>query len=247
MVSAITCAVLALTLHVHEMNRQVHRAIEYSLQAHTRERSRLARDLHDGLGQMLALLKLQMQRMGRKHQGEPVQRTFDESAEQVSATLDELRRIARDLRPAPMEGRGFGEAVREYATALAQRTGLEVVVEGDYQSTVSESVGDELYRITQECLTNCVKHSGARHVVVTLAEVGDRYRLAVIDDGRGLPRDLPPGLGLATIRERSELLGGSCTFTPANGGGTRVDVSVPRLAALRGPARLRETTESRSG
>lgn len=228
LVSAIALAVLALTRHVHDMNHQMQRATKYALDAHTQERGRLARDLHDGLGQMLALLKLQMQRMGRKHEGEPVQRAFDESAEQVAATIDELRRIARDLRPAPMEDRGLGEAVREYAAAMSQRTDIEVLVEGDYQGPVSEGVGDELYRIAQECLTNCLKHSGARHVVVTLAEVGDRYSLAVADDGRGLPAEVPQGLGLATIRERSELLGGSCTITQTSGGGMRVEVSVPR-------------------
>lgn len=228
LVSAIALAVLALTRHVHDMNHQMQRATQYSLDAHTRERSRLARDLHDGLGQMLALLKLQMQRMGRKHEGEPVQQAFDESAEQVAATLDELRRIAQDLRPAPMQDRGLGEAVREYAAAMARRTDIEVEVEGDYRGQPSEDVGDELYRIAQECLTNCLKHSGARRVVVTLAEVGDRYALIVADDGRGLPAQVPQGLGLATIRERCELLGGSCTITPASGGGTRVEVSVPR-------------------
>jgi signal transduction histidine kinase len=228
LVSAIALAVLALVLHVHEMNHQVQRVTKYALEAHTRERSRLARDLHDGLGQMLALLKLQMQRMGRKHEGEPVQRTFDDSAEQVAATLDELRRIARDLRPAPMQDRGLGDAVREYASAMALRTDLEVEVEGDYRDPVSESIGDELYRITQECLTNCLKHSGARRVVVTLAEVGDRYSLIVADDGRGLPAEQSRGLGMATIHERSELLGGSCTITSNEGGGTRVEVRVPR-------------------
>jgi signal transduction histidine kinase len=130
--SAIAGAVLALTRHVHEMNRQVQRATDYSLEAHTRERGRLARDLHDGLGQMLALLKLQMQRMSKKHQGEPVQQTFEESAEQVTITLDELRRISRDLRPAPLQDRTFGEAVREYAAAMARSSGLEVVAEGEY-------------------------------------------------------------------------------------------------------------------
>jgi signal transduction histidine kinase len=226
--AAVACAILGLTLHVHDMNRQVQRVTEYSLEAHTRERSRLARDLHDGLGQMLALLKLQLQRMGRKHDGEPVQKTFDESADHVDATLEELRRISRDLRPAPLQDRSLGQALREYAIAMAHRTDLEVTVEGDYEGPLSDAVGDELYRIAQECLTNCLKHSGARRVIVRLADIDDRHSLTVTDDGRGLPEPLPDGLGLATIRERSELLGGSCMIAPAQGGGTRIEVTVPR-------------------
>jgi PAS domain S-box-containing protein len=209
----------------HERLRALSRRL---LEVQEAERGRLARDLHDGLGQMLALLKLQMQRMGRKHEGEAVQRTFDESAEQVAATLDELRRIARDLRPAPMQDRGLSEAVREYAAAMSRRTDLQVDVEGDYAEPMSENVGDELYRITQECLTNCLKHSGARRVVVTLAEGGDRYLLVVADDGRGMSPEAPSGLGLVTIRERAELLGGNCDITASANGGTRVEVSVPR-------------------
>ena len=227
-VAAIAAALLALTRHIHALNLQAHRATDYALEAHGRERNRLARDLHDGLGQMLALLKLQMQRMSRKHQGQFVQKVFDESADQVAATLDELRRIARDLRPAPMQDRGFCDAVREYAAAIEQRTDMSVEVEGDFSRQLSEELGNELYRITQECLTNCIKHSGARAVVVTLAESGDRYLLSVADDGRGLSSDSSSGLGLATIRERSELLGGKCTISANAGGGTRVEVSVPR-------------------
>jgi two-component system sensor histidine kinase UhpB len=227
-VAAIAAALLALTRHMHAMNLQAQRATEYALEAHGRERNRLARDLHDGLGQMLALLRMQMQRMSHKHQGQSVQEVFDESAAQVAATLDELRRIARDLRPAPMQDRGFSEAVREYAAAVQQRTDLSVRVEGDFSQQLGEEIGNELYRITQECLTNCIKHSGARAVVVTLAEVGDRYLLSVVDDGRGLSPDSSSGLGLSTIRERSELLGGKCTISADANGGTRVEVSVPR-------------------
>jgi signal transduction histidine kinase len=127
-----------------------------------------------------------------------------------------------------MQDRGFSEAVREYAAAVQQRTDLSVRVEGDFSQQPSEEIGNELYRITQECLTNCIKHSGARAVVVTLAEVGDRYQLSVVDDGRGLSTDSSSGLGLTTIRERSELLGGKCTVSADASGGTRVEVSVPR-------------------
>jgi signal transduction histidine kinase len=222
-------AILALTRHVGALDGQARRATEYALLAHTRERQRLSRDLHDGLGQMLALLKMQLQRLGRKHEGESVQQAFDDGAQAVAATLDELRRIARDLRPAPMQDRGLGEAVREYAAALAARTDLDVVVNGDLGPRPPRAeVADELYRIAQECLTNCLKHSGARRVVVTLAEVGDRYRLLVLDDGRGLPAPVPVGLGLSTIRERTALLGGTCRVASPPEGGTCVEVSVPR-------------------
>ncbi len=223
------CSMVALTRHVRALNQEAQRASEYALEAHTRERNRLARDLHDGLGQMLALLKMQLQRMGRKHAGEPAQASLDEGAEQVDAMLEETRRIARDLRPAPLADRGFGEAAREYAAAMARRSDLAIVVEGDFAPTLRDEVGDELYRILQECLTNSLKHSGGSKVSVTLADVGDRHTLTVTDDGRGLPAaPAPPGVGLASIRERSELLGGACIIGAGPDGGTRIQVSVPR-------------------
>jgi two-component system sensor histidine kinase UhpB len=229
-VSPGACSVVALVRHIHQMSVEIQRTTEYSLVAHRRERNRLARDLHDGLGQMLALLKMQMQRMGKKHAGDPVQEVFDESADQVGGTLDELRRIARDLRPAPMQDRSFGFAVREYAAAIEHRTDLTVNVSGEFSSRPGDSIADELYRIAQECLTNCLKHSGARNVDVVLAEVGDRYLFTVDDDGRGLSGDVPPGLGLATIRERAQLLGGTCSIASESDAGTRVEVSIPRRA-----------------
>jgi len=216
--SFIVCGMLALTQHVRQTSREAQRAAAYALDAHTRERTRLARDLHDGLGQMLALLKLQLQRRGGG----------DESVAQVDVTIEEMRRISRDLRPTPLEDRGFGEAVREYALALGRRTDIAIVVDGDLEGPLPEGVGDELYRVVQESLTNCLKHSGARRITVTMADAGDRRVLTVCDDGCGLPAGPTAGLGLTTIRERSELLGGTCIIGAAPGGGTRIEVSVPR-------------------
>jgi signal transduction histidine kinase len=136
-------AVVALTRYVRALDGQAERAAQYALQAHTRERGRMARDIHDGLGQMLALLKMQMQRLARKHEGAEAGRAFDDGAQAVAATIDELRRVARDLRPAPLQDRSFGAAVREYAAAMAQRTDIEVVVDGDYGSAPGEEVAAE--------------------------------------------------------------------------------------------------------
>ena len=111
---------------------------------------------------------------------------------------------------------------------MASRTDVSVEVQGEYERVLSESMGDELYRIAQECLTNCFKHSDARHVTVTLAETIDHYSMTVADDGRGLPEPIPEGLGLSTIRERCVLLGGGCTITPRSGGGTQIEVRVPK-------------------
>jgi len=220
-------ALLALIQQVRQMSRQAQQSADYALEAHTRERTRLARDLHDGLGQMLALLKLHLQRVGKKlTAGE--RGSLDEGVGQVDATIDELRRIARDLRPAPMQDRGFGEAVRDYAAAVNRRADLVVEVEGDFAGPLREGVGDELYRIVQECLTNCLKHSLASRVTVRMHEDGVHHVLTVSDDGRGLRDGASMGLGLQTIRERSQLLGGRCTIGPGPRGGTSIEVSIPR-------------------
>jgi len=220
---------LALARQVDVVRKRAKRASEYALAAHTSERTRLSRDLHDGLGQMLALLKMQLQRASRKVGDGGARGAVEEGIAQADATLEEMRRIARDLRPAPMEGRGFGEAVRDYAAAMARRSGMTVAVEGDFDDPLPDGVDDELYRIVQECLTNCLKHSQADRVDVAMSSNDERYALAVTDDGRGLPEEASStGIGLMTLRERSELLGGSCRFSTPEGGGTRVEVTIPR-------------------
>jgi signal transduction histidine kinase len=222
---------IALARQADAVRKRAQRTTEYALAAHTSERTRLARDLHDGLGQMLALVKLQLQLAGRKLEDDAARSAVEEGAAQVDATLEEMRRIARDLRPAPMEGRSFGEAVRDYAAAMARRSGIEVVVEGELDGPIPEGMDDELYRVVQECLTNCLKHSQASRVVVSMGVVGDGFHLTVTDDGRGLREDaVGTGMGLQTIRERSELLGGSCQFSEPDDGGTRIEVRVPKSA-----------------
>ncbi len=223
-------AMLALTLNVRDMNRVARQVSAYALEAHTRERRRLSRDLHDGLGQMLALLKLSLQRTGARIDDATARGAVADGVVKVDTTLQELRRIARDLRPTPLEDRRFGEAVREYAASVSGQSDVEVVVEGDFRDPLRDGVGDELYRVVQESLTNCVKHSGARQVTIALSDADGQFRLTVTDDGRGLSGERPAsaGLGLMTIRERTQLLGGSCTIGAAPGGGTRVAVSVPK-------------------
>jgi len=227
-------ALVALARQSDLVRRRAQRASEYALAAHASERTRLARDLHDGVGQMMALLKMQLQRTGHRLDDAGARSALDEGVAQVDAALEELRRVARDLRPTPMEERGFGEAVRDYAAGVARRSGLEVVVTGDLDGPLPEGVGDELYRIVQECLTNCVKHGRASRVELSMIRAGESVTLTVTDDGRGLPAQAAgDGIGLQTIRERSELMGGTCRFSEPEGGGTRVTIHLPRPMLVR--------------
>jgi signal transduction histidine kinase len=215
------------------LQENLRRASEKVLAAHEEERKRLARELHDGVGQSMLAIKLSLQMMNARAQaGAPVEReSLPELIGEISDSIDELRHVAMGLRPSFLEEVEFGDALKWYAREFQKRAGVEVSVEAEQVAEVSTRVKDHLFRIYQEALSNICKHAGASRVEVTLAEAGHRLRLVIKDDGGGF--DLREkhrqraGLGLETIEERAELLGGLCRVESAPGAGTTIYVETP--------------------
>ena len=210
------------------LTAELQRSRERLVTAREEERRRLRRDLHDGLGAQLAGLTVQAGLLRPLIASDPA--AADAAAVELRAELrtaiGDIRRLVHGLRPPALDELGLAGALQQ----LAERTGgpgTRVAVEAAGLPALPAAVEVAAYRIVQEALTNVVRHAGARSCVVRVAVDGGELTLTVTDDGAGLPADPEPGVGLASMRERAEETGGSCTVGPGPDGGTRVTARLP--------------------
>jgi PAS domain S-box-containing protein len=197
------------------------------------ERHRLARELHDSACQRLFSMTLHVRAAeltSRAGPDDPLLRTLDQLAHEA---LDDLRGLIFELHPTLLDTHGLVCAVREQADRVTARGGPSVTVDGP-ADRLRMAVDAELdvYRLAQEALHNCVKHAAAGRVDVRIGPADDNPATLVVeiaDDGCGFdPAATTPGLGLVSMRERAERLGGQLTVTARPGTGTVVRLVVPR-------------------
>lgn len=187
------------------------------LAAQEAERSRIAQELHDGVGQSLTAVLLEV--------GRPDARPED-VREQVRASLEEVREVARRLRPHVLEDLGLHSALAALTTDLFGRSGTHVkrgIAPG--LPELDDATELVVFRVAQEALTNVARHADAATVSLSLALRGERVVLTVADDGRGLPTGAD-GTGLRGMRERAALVGGTLQVVRRDGG-TAVVLEVP--------------------
>ncbi|CAM5599317.1 histidine kinase OS=Streptomyces tendae OX=1932 GN=GUR47_34630 PE=4 SV=1 [Streptomyces tendae] len=200
-----------------------------ALQAQERERHRIARELHDEVGQTLTAVLLQLKRVADRVPGE-LRDEVTLAQEATRAGLDEIRRIARRLRPGVLEELGLASALRSLAAEFTHH-GLTVQhqIPGDLPPLAPEAEL-VLYRVAQEGLTNTARHASAARAALTLRPLppseGGGVELLVRDDGTGLGTGVE-GAGIRGMRERALLIGAEIHFEPAPGGGTDVRLRVP--------------------
>jgi signal transduction histidine kinase len=194
------------------------------------ERRRLARELHDETGQALASILLGLKALDEKTDDAGARTSIEELRELVVATLQDVRRLAVELRPSALDDFGLVAALERLADSFAEQSGISV----DFQAALAdERLPDEaetaLYRIVQESLTNVVKHAQARRVSILLTRADGVVKAVVEDDGRGFDpeRATDSGYGLIGMRERLALLGGRLEIESARDAGTTVAAEVP--------------------
>ncbi|HYZ20193.1 MAG TPA: GAF domain-containing sensor histidine kinase [Gaiellaceae bacterium] len=191
------------------------------------ERRRLARELHDETGQALTsiLLGLRALEDARKDVREPI----EELRELVVATLQDVRRLAVELRPKALDDFGLVPALERLVDSFREQTGMTVDVEARLgPERLPPEVETALYRITQEALTNVVKHARARRVSIVLTRRNGAVTAVIEDDGRGFEETRDgEGLGLLGMRERLELINGKLTVESSHGAGTSIVAEVP--------------------
>jgi two-component system sensor histidine kinase UhpB len=217
-----------------EALRELPRLIREAQEA---ERCRVARDLHDSVNQMLASVKFRIQSL------EDRLATHDESlcSETAKAQLlldkamQEVRRISRNLRPSELDDLGLAAAVRSLCEDFRERTGLAVEVAlTNLPATLPDELESNLYRVIQEALNNAEKHSRASRLDLRLAREGAQIHVMIRDNGRGFDPDQlqsrngrAAGMGLVDMRERTEFVGGVCSFKSGPGAGTEISIRIP--------------------
>jgi two-component system sensor histidine kinase UhpB len=199
-----------------------------ALSAQEGERKRIATELHDEVGQTMTGVLLLLEQVAGEVPAER-REMFVEAKEAVRESLEEVRRIAQELRPELLEHLGLVSALKSLAATFADRAGL--ALEWDFARelpALSAEAELAVYRIAQESLTNIARHAQARHVWLSLQPGRDSVVLRVVDNGRGLDgRSEADGSGLRGMRERAVLVGAALAVKPAPTGGVEVRLEVP--------------------
>jgi len=212
------------------------RLLKQVMSAREEEQRRIARDLHDGIGQSLTSLLLGLRAAAEVPTLEEARARLLELRGITASLLDEVRRLARDLRPSVLDDLGLAAVLDRYAADYTQAHGIAVdVYAPDLASArLPAEVETALYRIAQETFTNVLKHAAAKAVSLVVRRESSSVHLTVEDDGRGFDNDAllqapgaGKGLGLLDIRERAALLNGSVTLESRPGSGTTVHVCIP--------------------
>jgi len=204
------------------------------VQAEETERRRIARELHDRVGQSLSALNINLDIvLGTIEAPAELRARLVDSAALVERTLESIEDVMAELRPPLLDEYGLAAALGWYAEDFSRRTGVRVAVSdaaGEAGTQSPPEVAVALFRIAQEALNNVLKHAQARSVEIEIAATPENLVLAVRDDGAGFdPAAAPRGRwGMTTMRERAEAAGGSLEVQSARGAGTTVRARVPR-------------------
>jgi PAS domain S-box-containing protein len=195
------------------------------------ERTRIARELHDELGQALTALRLDLGWLRGKcgSLGAPAAERVSSAFSVVEQSIVSLRRISEDLRPAMLDSLGLAAAVEHHVTQFEQRSGIKCRLTMNREEfDLDGSVATAVFRIVQEALTNVARHAQATEVSVSLNETDEGIELAVTDNGRGLAAtENKKTFGLLGMRERITILGGSFDIVSQPGQGTRISCRLP--------------------
>jgi signal transduction histidine kinase len=208
--------------------------------AHEQERRRIARDLHDVVGQALTVVKLNLESLRRETSGRPTDADLRRSIAVVDQAMRDVRDVAIDLRPAILDDLGLVAALRWYLSRQGRLVGYRTNFAADsIPLGLDDEVESACFRALQEALTNVARHARATRVGVELRQTTDEIVLVVVDNGVGFDvlrsrrrATKRPTLGLAGMSERVCTIGGSIEITSAPGRGTRICARFPRVFGI---------------
>lgn len=226
---------------IRSSEEQLRRLQIHVQQVREEEQLRLAREIHDDLGQALTALRIDLSRLRKKTVAagpKAMQEKLDTMAGIVDDAMNTVHHISSALRPRILDDLGLAEAIAWQAEEFQRRTGISCdVTADDAEPDLPSEQATGLFRIFQEALTNVARHSGATRVTVSLELASGTLVLLVADDGRGIrPEEIanPLSYGLLGIRERVHAMAGEVEISGEAGAGTRVKVSIPLLLEATG-------------
>lgn len=198
------------------------------MEAEEKERARIARELHDGVGQQLSAAKLNLSAFEHRLTNEQ-QHDFTPLIQLVDDAVKEVRQISHNMMPSALQHQGLKEALVEFASKLKQATPIDLVVDViGLETRLPTTTETVLYRVVQESVSNALKHAKANHITIQVIAYDAYVSLLIEDDGIGFDTtQTSTGIGLKNLSSRVELIGGSIDFDSTLGRGTTVVVSVP--------------------
>jgi len=228
MILATIAQLVSMTIRALELNEQLQKSRRQLVTAREEERRRIRRDLHDGLGPVLASLTIQADTTI-----DLLHSDLDEAAEMLKkirtkaqSAVKDVRLLIHGLRPPALDELGLVGAVRQY-TANLQPGKLVIDLDApEHLPKLPAAVEVAAYRIIQEAVNNVIQHANSTSCTVRLAVNNDLY-VEVVDDGQGLPELGNRGVGIYSMRERAVELGGICTIEKTSKGGTRLRAQLP--------------------
>lgn len=208
------------------------------IKAQEKERKRISRELHDELGQSLAILKHRVRSIGKSFRAElrESEPRAEDAVKLIDEVIEKVRQIARDLNPSILDDLGLSPALRHLTETLMEECEIPVFLDiGDFDALVPKESAGNVYRICQEALTNIMKHAEASQTQIRMRREDDCLILSIEDDGKGFDlqevraRDgATRGLGLAVMEERAYLMGAKLLLSSVpEGGGTKVVLTIP--------------------
>ncbi|TGV08238.1 sensor histidine kinase [Mesorhizobium sp. M8A.F.Ca.ET.173.01.1.1] len=224
----LTCAIVLLLPIARQFQEMMRREIALSrrlVNVRDLERARLARDMHDGVGQSLAAVSLQLRMLTRGASNPDMSRL----AAAVDDLTGELREVIGNLRPSHLQTLPVGRVIKAHFNRTLSDTGLGFTIGKVEEVSLPLDKKEHLFRIYQEALHNALRHSGCSNLSFSLKRVGRYLRMSISDDGCGfrVTMEKYKGLGLSTMRERSLLINASLTIISNPGEGTAVNIEVP--------------------
>jgi signal transduction histidine kinase len=196
------------------------------IEAQEQERRRIASELHDDVGQQLALAELRLAEIKAASNLKPM---LDRLSEQLAGISAEVREISHGLYPSLLQNLGLTPALKKLGREISREKNVSIELALERVEFASPAVSLALYRVAQEALPNVEKHSNARHVLIELKQTSGTLILRIEDDGIGFDAGLEPvaGLGIDSMRERLRSVGGTLQIKSSPNRGTEVVASVP--------------------
>lgn len=221
---------VAINVHATQLaDRRLREIVHNYVQFQINQRRNFARELHDGINQLMVSVKfrIELARERLRQQPDSAAENLDKAGEVLNQAIQEVRRISHDLRPSLLDDLGLRTALTSMLEEFTERTGIRHAIRLQLpEHRLPDDIEITLYRIVQEAITNIERHAEASDVILNLTCQDDQLRLEVKDNGRGFHQDDPAdGIGLINMRERAELLGGSFEIKSRPDSGTRLRVA----------------------